>query len=141
MKKMSLTMIGKKIVPVKEPVVSSEMKEAWDCVKSICPHMHISFKYNEEENSIELEDAFYICYDYLPESKVGKYFVSLAKYLPGDRETPPDVDIVDLESFLQPIQAVQFAIKTLRMAEIDMVFSDYSETRSYDQEMAEIEKQ
>jgi len=136
MKKMSLTMVGNKIVSVKEPVVSPEMISAWDCVKSICPHMHIRFKYNEEENSIELEESFYICFD----SQAKEFWVSVVKYYPGDRETPPDTDVVDLESFGNSIQAVQYAIKTLRMSELDMVFNDYSEMR-HDQEMAEIEEQ
>jgi hypothetical protein len=119
-----------------------ELVDAWECVQKLCPKLNIKFEYNQEENSIKLDNAFYIYFSDCTSS--GKYepnyCVSVAKFLPSDRDTPPDVDIIDLELFKNSLQAVQFAVKKIKEIEIELLFNDYAEC-NHDEEMASIEKE
>lgn len=108
--------------------IAKNMKLAWEVVQAICPVLKIKFKYNKEDNSIELEETFYIWSDYKNKEVYG---VSVIKNYPGDRITPPDTDVVDLASFNNPIQAVKFAVKKYIEEMIDVLFSDFSEKKYY----------
>ena len=55
------------------------------------------------------------------------YYVTFAKYIPGDRETPPDCDIIDVAAFRHMHQAVSVVLDHLHAAAQAYFMLDWSE--------------